>query len=38
VLREEVYKAKASEGLTISEDEFHDDHSQSLADESRLVL
>jgi NitT/TauT family transport system ATP-binding protein len=38
VLREEVYKAKASEGLTISGDEFHDDHSQSLADESRLVL
>jgi NitT/TauT family transport system ATP-binding protein len=38
VLREEVYKAKASEGLTISDDEFHDDHSRSLADESRLVL
>ncbi|MHB1344748.1 MAG: ABC transporter ATP-binding protein [Thermoleophilia bacterium] len=38
VLREEVYKAKASEGLTISDDDFHDDHSQTLADESRLVL
>ncbi|MHB0980837.1 MAG: ABC transporter ATP-binding protein [Thermoleophilia bacterium] len=37
VLREEVYKAKASEGLTISDD-FHDDHSQTLADETRLVL
>ncbi|MHB9150291.1 MAG: ATP-binding cassette domain-containing protein [Thermoleophilia bacterium] len=38
VLREEVYKAKAGEGLTISEDEFHDDHSQALSDETRLVL
>ena len=38
VLREEVYKAKASEGLTVSDDEFHDDHSRTLADESRLVL
>ncbi|MHB8869948.1 MAG: ABC transporter ATP-binding protein [Thermoleophilia bacterium] len=38
VLREEVYKAKASEGLTISDDDFHSDHSQTLADESRLVL
>ncbi len=38
VLREEVYKAKASEGLTINEDDYHSDHSQTLADESRLVL
>ncbi len=38
VLREEVYKAKASEGLTLTDDEFHDDHSRTLADESRLVL
>jgi NitT/TauT family transport system ATP-binding protein len=38
ILREEVYKAKASEGLTIDDDTFHDDHSQTLADESKLVM
>ncbi|GAB4254406.1 MAG: ABC transporter ATP-binding protein [Thermoleophilia bacterium] len=37
ILREEVRKAKASEGLTL-EDEDHDDHSRTLGDESRLVL
>jgi NitT/TauT family transport system ATP-binding protein len=38
ILREEVRKAKMSEGLTFSDDEPHDDHSETLAKESNLVL
>jgi NitT/TauT family transport system ATP-binding protein len=38
ILREEVRKAKMSEGLTFEDDEPHDDHSDVLANESNLVL
>jgi NitT/TauT family transport system ATP-binding protein len=38
ILREEVRKAKMSEGLTFSDDEPHPDHSSVLANESNLVL
>ena len=38
ILREEVRKAKVSEGLTFRDEDEHDDHSRTLGDESKLVL
>jgi NitT/TauT family transport system ATP-binding protein len=38
ILREEVRKAKESEGLIFVDEEPHEDHSDALGDESKLVL